>query len=545
MLDGRDGLSPAEAAEAAEEEIEAARELVAKQRAVKQAAADAAKKASDEAAAAAAAAAEAEARLKVAEKKANAAKRLERQQRTARSKADKLNAGRHNAVRKAPKFPTTAAGTQREQSTAGATTAVGRTPLAASSSSKQRVNQASRSRSGQTPREKKGGERTFLTLTPRSRGEAAASSSLGSPDSAAMHNIVYPGVGIYAGATKPASRPLAPPLRHGYGKCWLVAGEVYEGQWRSNQMHGHGKIVYPTGSVYEGDFAHNTRHGQGILTYPNHDSYEGGWVEDSKEGHGCFSWPSAGSAYVGQFSAGVMHGHGRYDFSDGCFFEGEYEDGRRHGRGTFTDADGKAFTAEWNHGVQVPGSNGGDVMADLLQEVKREKARVKGGKLSNGPAHAAIQGAPMPKSAKSSSTSVPPAAKSQSSSTSVPPAAKSQSRSTSVPPVAKSQSSDALASDAAYSEFRDEGSSTFFSMDAVRNQGNSTTVSGTLASARVASMPEDMEAVRRVAERDITAVDLSEVVPDGPSLESLRAAMQEAMQAPPPRYRETTRYALS
>lgn len=176
----------------------------------------------------------------------------------------------------------------------------------------------------------------YLTLTPRTQA------------SSQMRNIVFAGQGIYAGATVDSAR-------HGMGKFWFVEGSVYEGEWNMNQMHGHGKMVYPTGALYIGEFENDVRHGSGTLTYPNDDVYSGGWAEDNKQGHGVFKW-AIGASYEGDFSEGVMHGEGRYTFEDGCTYCGQYADGRRHGRGTFTYVDGSTETAEWQRGLQVPGS---------------------------------------------------------------------------------------------------------------------------------------------------------------------------------------------
>ena len=349
---------------------------------------DKAAKAAAELAAAEAAAAQAEQTLKAAERRMQAERRVEAQKRqmqhlqqTARSKAATRKTRGPPAVGmgagpRGPPAVGMAAGA-RGPPAVGAAASKGSASHMRAPRANPRNARSHRPRSGITPRERRSrvDEPTvYLTLTPRTQA------------SSQMRNIVFAGQGIYAGATVDSAR-------HGMGKFWFVEGSVYEGEWNMNQMHGHGKMVYPTGgmcaallspllnhtatcvdgentqfrcrqpsglnpvmaALYIGEFENDVRHGSGTLTYPNDDVYSGGWAEDNKQGHGVFKW-AIGASYEGDFSEGVMHGEGRYTFEDGCTYCGQYADGRRHGRGTFTYVDGSTETAEWQRGLQVPGS---------------------------------------------------------------------------------------------------------------------------------------------------------------------------------------------
>jgi hypothetical protein len=174
--------------------------------------------------------------------------------------------------------------------------------------------------------------KVYLTLSPRTEKEQAAAKE--------KTWDVCPGEGVYAGS-------MVRGVRDGSGKLWLNNGDMYEGQWRGDELHGQGRIAYQTGAVYEGDFEDGRRHGWGTLIYANGDVYEGSWNDDTKEGRGTFHWKEMGTKYDGDFFGGVMHGEGRYYFADGSMYQGSYKDGKRQGRGTLTMSDGSTHTGEW------------------------------------------------------------------------------------------------------------------------------------------------------------------------------------------------------
>ena len=138
---------------------------------------------------------------------------------------------------------------------------------------------------------------------------------------------------IYDGDTRAGQR-------HGRGALFLRTGARYEGDWINGEMHGHGRHTYANGDVYDGELRHGQRHGRGRLAFDNQrQTYDGDWVNDKWHGQGTFAFqchsayagewlysaPDTGNGrfssagqYVGGFSNGLYHGHGRMIITEGA-----------------------------------------------------------------------------------------------------------------------------------------------------------------------------------------------------------------------------------
>src|SRR2546429_8917503 len=55
----------------------------------------------------------------------------------------------------------------------------------------------------------------------------------------------------------------------------------------------------------------------------------------------------------GGFSAGLMHGQGRYAAADGSVYVGEFKDGQRDGIGVLTTAEGRPYKTAWRAGKEI------------------------------------------------------------------------------------------------------------------------------------------------------------------------------------------------
>jgi hypothetical protein len=70
-----------------------------------------------------------------------------------------------------------------------------------------------------------------------------------------------------------------------------------------------------------------------------------------------------------------MHGKGKLELPNGCFYEGEYRDDRKEGFGVFTWPDGRRYEGDWVDGKQ----EGEGWYIDEKKGVKR-KAQWKAGR---------------------------------------------------------------------------------------------------------------------------------------------------------------------
>jgi len=73
---------------------------------------------------------------------------------------------------------------------------------------------------------------------------------------------------------------LNPSDFHGYGKLFLRAGNIYEGEFNHGKYHGVGKEILPDGSTYTGEFKNGERQGLGTFISCNGTCQSGVWVHD-------------------------------------------------------------------------------------------------------------------------------------------------------------------------------------------------------------------------------------------------------------------------
>ena len=90
--------------------------------------------------------------------------------------------------------------------------------------------------------------------------------------------------------------------RQGVGQLSLRDGSVVSGVWEGNAWAGSGaRIVYGNGSgVYEGGVVAETwqRQGRGVWRGSNGEVYEGDWSSDQRSGHGQWNSGANGAMYI-------------------------------------------------------------------------------------------------------------------------------------------------------------------------------------------------------------------------------------------------------
>merc|ERR1711884_821109 len=76
--------------------------------------------------------------------------------------------------------------------------------------------------------------------------------------------------------------------------CIWASGNVYDGEWKDDNMNGRGKKTWASGHVYVGEWKNDKCHGHGKKT----------WVD------GKYTWVS-GTVYVGDYKNDKKHGNGK------------------------------------------------------------------------------------------------------------------------------------------------------------------------------------------------------------------------------------------
>jgi hypothetical protein len=130
--------------------------------------------------------------------------------------------------------------------------------------------------------------------------------------------------------------------------------EVYEGTrdeaGRYHTVNGvPGYAKYVGGCSYRGGFADGVMHGQGKYTWSDGTTYEGELKWNTIDGRGSFTWPD-GSSYSGDLRLGLRHGNGSFAGPEGApSYKGSWCKGKRHGEGTlWYDADNDcSYEGEW------------------------------------------------------------------------------------------------------------------------------------------------------------------------------------------------------
>jgi len=127
-------------------------------------------------------------------------------------------------------------------------------------------------------------------------------------------------------------------LKHGHGTFRWENGDVYDGQWESNQMKGHGVFESASGSRYSGEWSHSVRHGFAKEVLADGGVYEGSYERNLRSGHGTYT-DASGIYYEGQWQD-LKHGWGKVYFTDGSTYEGEWAQDEMHGDGVYITKEG-------------------------------------------------------------------------------------------------------------------------------------------------------------------------------------------------------------
>ncbi|XP_076899194.1 phosphatidylinositol 4-phosphate 5-kinase 6-like isoform X2 [Bidens hawaiensis] len=133
----------------------------------------------------------------------------------------------------------------------------------------------------------------------------------------------------------------------GKGKFSWTSGASYEGQFKNGYMNGEGTYMCPLTDTYRGSWVMNRKQGKGNMSYANGDKYDGDWKRGFHEGQGKYLWNN-GHQYVGEWKNGKMNGNGTLIWANGNRFDGCWEDGLPKGNGTFHWQDGSFYAGVWS-----------------------------------------------------------------------------------------------------------------------------------------------------------------------------------------------------
>lgn len=166
--------------------------------------------------------------------------------------------------------------------------------------------------------------------------------------------------------TPVAVNPVHSRSRRSYRARFTFAdGDVYDGEWRSDEPHGLGSYTAVSGEKYEGYFVRGERCGRGRCLFEDGSTYEGEWKGDLPHGRGIRRYAD-GMVYSGSWRKGERSGQGKCVYVDGTWYEGVWCRNHRHGVGQLCNSSGDVlYSGEWRHDskwpVQRPCEQGGAV----------------------------------------------------------------------------------------------------------------------------------------------------------------------------------------
>ena len=174
--------------------------------------------------------------------------------------------------------------------------------------------------------------------------------------------------------------------RHGLGRCTLLDGSEYVGDWADDFAQGKGHFVFASrkavkvlqimsvddasllqvvgervfldfGGVYDGEFVQGTMFGKGKVLCGDGTEYDGDWADRAPEGEGVVKFPD-GSQYEGEMSGGMRNGIGTQVYPDQRLYRGSWRGNKRHGHGVMFSPNGDiVHDCEWEDDVPKDGSN--------------------------------------------------------------------------------------------------------------------------------------------------------------------------------------------
>ena len=116
-------------------------------------------------------------------------------------------------------------------------------------------------------------------------------------------------------------------------------GDEYAGDFVNDLYDGYSLYKYANGDVYCGDFSKGKRHGDGVLKIKEPDQDFAGRFENGHITHGQVK--NDEGEYLGEFApeTRLYEGRGIMKFKSGETYDGEWSNGLMHGHGTFTYVD--------------------------------------------------------------------------------------------------------------------------------------------------------------------------------------------------------------
>jgi len=113
---------------------------------------------------------------------------------------------------------------------------------------------------------------------------------------------------------------------------------------------GSGSITLPDSAVYNGQFSNGLLEGHGVMQYSNGAGYTGEFKQGLFEGQGILITGS-GEKLQGNFSKGTLNGHGKMEFTNGAKYEGEFSLNQFTGNGRLDYATGDVYEGEFHNSM--------------------------------------------------------------------------------------------------------------------------------------------------------------------------------------------------
>ncbi len=94
--------------------------------------------------------------------------------------------------------------------------------------------------------------------------------------------------------------------------CTVISGDIYEGEYKANQMNGFGVLACANGDSYAGDFCDDLFHSpNGMYIQAEESVFEGNWSFGEKSSFGVMKY-SNGALYEGEWLHNKQEGQAKY-----------------------------------------------------------------------------------------------------------------------------------------------------------------------------------------------------------------------------------------
>ncbi len=136
-------------------------------------------------------------------------------------------------------------------------------------------------------------------------------------------------------------------------------GSSYTGPTQNGQPHGRGVLRFSSSNEnkrerYEGEFVNGQRDGQGVMTWTTGEMYKGNWASNQMKGRGHMREVN-GSVYEGEFDNSMRNGQGVTTAADGNVTKGSYQNDELNGQGEITQTNGSVQRGRFENGHFVQG----------------------------------------------------------------------------------------------------------------------------------------------------------------------------------------------